>query len=339
MKDRHITLAYGSGGEKYHQLVKDVFYPAFANPYLQSLSDAALCPLYGQKVAMTTDSFVVKPLFFPGGDIGRVAVCGTVNDLAMSGAKPLFLTTGMIIEAGFPVEALQRICRSMAMAADEAGVAIVAGDTKVVDKGECDGIYINTAGIGIFDQQGQKVQLSPSLVQAGDVIIVSGEIGSHGMAVMAARHNLGFNEPIISDVAPLNTLVQQIIDIPDAVRLLRDPTRGGIASTLNEWSDDFKMSIEIAENAVPIAPQVRSACELLGLDPFYSANEGKFLAIVAKEKAELVLQKLRSHPLGANSAIIGQVIDSNPRGVYACTSIGSQRIVGMIDGEQLPRIC
>lgn len=336
MNDKHITLAYGSGGDKYHQLVKEVFVPAFANPYLQSLSDSALCPIDNKKIAMTTDSFVIKPLFFPGGDIGRVAVCGTVNDLAMSGARPLFLTTGMIIEAGFPVDELKTICRSMAAAAAEANVVIVAGDTKVVDKGECDGIFINTAGVGIFEL---PQELSPALVEPGDVIIASGEIGTHGMAVMTARHNLDFSPPIASDVAPLNSLVAKMLAVSGAVKLLRDPTRGGIASTLNEWADDIDMSIEIVENNVPISPTVHAACDLLGVDPFYSANEGKLLAIVDAGMAQEVLNVMQEHPLGEKSAIIGQVTEDKPRGVYARTSIGSKRIVMTINGEQLPRIC
>lgn len=337
MNDNNITLAYGSGGEKYHQLVEEIFLPAFDNRYLAELSDAALCPIDGQRqtIAMTTDSFVVKPLFFPGGDIGRVAVCGTVNDLAMSGAEPRYLTAGMIIEAGFPVSELKKICHSMSLAAQEAGVLIVAGDTKVVHQGECDGIFINTAGVGIADAG----LLGAAAVMPGDLVIVSGEIGMHGMAVMAARHNLGFGDDLRSDMAPLNSLVAAMMPFSHAVKLLRDPTRGGIASTLNEWAATLHKAIEIDEEAVPVSPQVRAACDILGIDPFYAANEGKLLAIVSSDHAEQVLSVMRRHPLGRNSAIIGSVTEMPRPLVYARTFIGGKRIIGMIDGEQLPRIC
>ena len=255
---------------------------------------------------------------------------------AMSGAKPLYLTVGMIIEAGFSMSELKLICQSMAKAAAEAEVTIVSGDTKVVDKGACDGIFINTSGVGVFEAD---PDLHPSKVKAGDKIIVSGEIACHGMAVMAARHSLGFNPPVESDVAPLNSLVSSALSIPGAVKLMRDPTRGGIASTLNEWSIAFNMPIMIEESLVPVSEQVGAACDLLGIDPLYVANEGKLLAVVRADRAEQVLAALRRHPYGKKSALIGEIGGAGESGVFALTCIGSKRIIGMIDGEQLPRIC
>lgn len=334
--DGKITLGYGSGGELYHRLVEEVFLPAFDNPVLRELADSAICPISSEKIAMTTDSFVVKPRSFPGGDIGRLAVCGTVNDLAMSGAKPLYLTVGMIIEAGFSLSELTSICQSMAKAADEAGVLIVSGDTKVVDKGACDGIFINTSGVGIFESENT---MHPSMVKPGDKIIVSGEIASHGMAVMAARHELSFTPVLESDVAPLNSLAAAALSVPNGVKLMRDPTRGGIASTLNEWSAAFGMQVLIEESEMPLSLEVAAACDLLGIDPFYVANEGKLLAVVSAAKADAVLSAMREHPLGEKAAIIGQVNEGEESGVYALTCIGSKRMISMIDGEQLPRIC
>lgn len=333
-KDEIITLQYGSGGNSYHRLVKEVFLPAFDNPILAELADASVADIASSHIAMTTDAFVVKPLFFPGGDIGRLAVCGTVNDLAMSGSKPRYLTVSMIIEAGFALDDLRKICSSMATAAQEADVLLVAGDTKVVDKGACDGIFITTAGVGEMLQQ-QK----PSTVIEGDKIIVSGDIACHGMAIMAARHNLGFAPAIESDVAPLNSLAAAAFAVPDAVKTMRDPTRGGIASTLNEWAESFMVDIIIDEMALPLTNQVRAACDLLGIDPLHVANEGKLLALVDATKAEAVLQALCAHPLGKASAIIGEISKSGEANVFAKTQIGSKRIIHTIEGEQLPRIC
>ena len=331
-----ITLGYGSGGELYHRLIEEVFLPAFDNEYLRTLADSAVCPIDRGSLAMTTDSFVVEPLFFPGGDIGRLAVCGTVNDLAMSGAKPLYLTVGMIIEAGFPKEDLMRLCHSMTAAAQEAGVLIVTGDTKVVEKGSCDKLFINTSGVGSLPH---GPVLAPEKVKPGDRIIVSGTLGDHGMAVMASRHKLEFTPELRSDVAPLNSLVQAAIAESGAVKLMRDPTRGGAASTLNEWADSTGRQFMIREDALPVADNVRAACDLLGIDPLYCANEGKMLLVVEAAKAEDVLRRLQGHPLGRQSAIIGEVGDSAEPGVYIDTLIGSRRLVGVIDGEQLPRIC
>ncbi len=331
-----VLPAYGSGGALYHKLVEDIFLPAFDNPILRELADSAICPVDAETIAMTTDSFVVKPRFFPGGDIGRLAVCGTINDVAMSGATPRYLTAGMIIEAGFSMSELADICRSMAEAAAEAGVLIVSGDTKVVDPGACDGIFINTSGVGVF-RAGPLPDAAA--VESGDKIIVSGDIANHGMAVMAARHNLGFEPPLYSDVAPLNALAAAAWNFDGGVKLMRDPTRGGIAATLNEWSALLGLPIIIEEDAVPLQPEVASACDLLGIDPFYVANEGKFLAIVAADQAQAVVSAMRAHPLGAKTAIIGEVGRAGECGAFARTCIGSRRRIGMIDGEQLPRIC
>lgn len=331
-----VTLGYGSGGELYHSLVAEFFLPAFDNPYLAELSDAALCPAGNSRIALTSDSFVVKPRFFPGGDIGRLAVCGTVNDLAMSGARPLYLTSALIIEAGFPLFELELILQSMAQAAAEAGVLIVGGDTKVVDQGACDGLFITTAGVGIYELERD---LGPGLAVPGDQIIVSGEIADHGMAVMAARHQLDFDPPLISDVAPLAALAAVALAVPGGVKLMRDPTRGGIASALNEWAAATGLPVLIEEAAVPIGAASAAACELLGVDPFYVANEGKMLLLTAVDQAEAVLAALRALPQGAKAAIIGELGAGGEQGVFARTRIGSQRIVGMIDGEQLPRIC
>jgi hydrogenase expression/formation protein HypE len=336
-KAGEVTLGFGSGGELYHQLVAEMFLPAFANPYLAELADAALCPAGNSRIAVTCDGFVVKPRFFPGGDIGRLAVCGTVNDLAMSGARPLYLTTALIIEAGFPLTELQSIVDSMAAAAREAGVLIVSGDTKVVDKGACDGLFITTSGVGLYERE---TELNPRLAQPGDKIIVSGEIASHGMAVMAARHHLDFAPPLASDVAPLASLAAAALKV-SGVKLMRDPTRGGIAATLNEWAAMTGLPILIEEAAVPLAPPVAAACELLGIDPFYVANEGKMLLLTATAQAKAVLAALRAQPQGKQAAIIGELgrVGEDGGGVFARTRIGSKRIVGMIDGEQLPRIC
>lgn len=334
-KDK-ILLAHGSGGRLYHQLVEDVFLPHFQNPMLSELGDSAICPFPGEKLAMTTDSFVVQPLFFPGGNIGELAVCGTVNDLAMSGARPLYLSVGMIIEAGFPLADLLLIVKTMADKAKEAGVMIVTGDTKVVGAGDCDGIYINTAGVGMLEPERD---LSGRKMQAGDKIIVSGTLGDHGIAVMAARENLAFDPPIESDAAPLNTLAEVLLKAAPGTKAMRDPTRGGVATTLNEWAQTGGLGILINEDAVPVAPAVASACELLGLDPLYVANEGKLLAAVPQAECEAALNALHAHPLGKNAAIIGTVLGEHQGKVYLSTPYGGLRMVDMLSGDQLPRIC
>ncbi|MEG1536936.1 MAG: hydrogenase expression/formation protein HypE [Clostridiales bacterium] len=335
MKKEIITLAHGSGGKAYHQLVEQIFLPAFANTYLTELQDSAVCPLYGEKLALTTDSFVVKPRFFPGGDIGRLSVCGTVNDIAMSGATPHYLTLAMIIEAGFELAELRRICVSIAQAAEEAGVSIVTGDTKVVEKRSVDGIYINTAGCGFF---APGVRPLVGRVEAGDCILVSGTLAAHGMAVLAARENLDFSPAIRSDVAPLNGLIGKLLaSVPD-VHALRDPTRGGAAMTLNEWVVAGKTDIVIKEKDVPVDSSAAAACRILGMEPLAVANEGKFLAAVPEGQAEVALAALKSHVLGRDAAIIGRVIPGQGRLVVE-TAYGGRRIVAMPEGEQLPRIC
>ena len=337
MKFDKISLGCGSGGELYHQLIETVFLPSFRNPYLEKLADSAVCPVASSNIAITTDSFVVSPRFFPGGDIGRLAICGTVNDLAMSGASPLYITVGMIIEAGFDIDELKCICASMNKAAEEAGVLIVTGDTKVVDKGCCDGIFINTSGVGEFDD---KTRLCDDPVATGDKILVSGNIADHGMAIMSARHNLGFDPAIESDSAPLNSLTAELLSRCNGIKLMRDPTRGGVSSTLNEWASATGLPINVNESSIPMAGNTRAACELLGIDPLYCANEGKMLAIVAADEAEKALSVMRKNPLGANAAIIGKIGGAaEESGVFVITEIGSKRVLGMIDGEQLPRIC
>lgn len=331
-----ILLAHGSGGRLYHQLVEDVFLPHFHNPLLAELGDSAVCPFPGAKLAMTTDSFVVQPLFFPGGNIGELAVCGTVNDLAMSGAKPLYLSVGMIIEAGFPLADLLRIVSAMAQKAKEAGVMIVTGDTKVVEAGACDGIYINTAGVGVVEADRD---FSRRRIEEGDMIIVSGTLADHGIAVMAARENLAFDPPIESDAAPLASLAEALLKAAPGTKAMRDPTRGGVATTLNEWAQSSSLGILIKEEAVPVSPAVASACELLGLDPLYVANEGKLLAAVPKQESEAALNALHAHPLGKNAAIIGTVLGEHQGKVFLTTPYGGSRMVDMLSGDQLPRIC
>lgn len=331
-----ILLAHGSGGKLYHQLIEEVFLPAFGNKHLNQLNDSAVCPVANGLIAMTTDSFVVQPLFFPGGDIGRLAVCGTVNDLAMSGATPRYLTLGMIIEADFPFADLKKICASIAEAASEAGVQIVTGDTKVVQKGHGDGIYINTAGVGELTE---ALDLSQRTIEAGDVIICSGEIASHGIAVMAAREGLGLKPAPLSDVAPLNGLAKALLTVVPQTKALRDPTRGGLASTLNEWAEKAGLTIEIEEEALPINKGVAATCELLGLDPLYVANEGKLLACVPAAAADIALAALRSHQYGVKAAIIGKVTKDTAGRLQLATPYGGTRIIDIPAGELLPRIC
>ena len=286
-----VTLAHGEGGRLYRELVEQVFLPAFDNPIINDLGDSALCPNYGERLAMTTDSFVVRPRFFPGGDIGHLAVCGTVNDLAVSGATPLYLTCSMILEAGLPLAELRRVCASMADAARLAGVRIVTGDTKVVEKGACDGLFINTAGVGLFQREPLAQRVLP-----GDAILVSGNVGDHGLAVLSARESLSFDPPLASDAAPLNGLIDCLLTAVPQVHALRDATRGGLAAVVNEWADAGGVAITLEEAAVPVDRRVRSACQLLGLDPLLSANEGKVVAALPESCAERALAALREHP-------------------------------------------
>jgi len=334
-RDR-ILLGHGSGGKLSAELLNDIFLPALGNPVLNRLEDQAIVSLNGTRLAMTTDSFVVKPLFFRGGDIGSLAVHGTINDLAMGGAEPLWLSAAFILEEGLPMETLRRVVISMHQAAANAGVPIVTGDTKVVEKGSADGLFINTTGIG---RVRDGVSLSASQAQPGDAILVSGFLGDHGIAILAEREGLQFETRVQTDSAALHSLVARLLDATQEVRSLRDPTRGGLSSTLNEISAASNVGMELNETAIPVREEVRGACEMLGLDPMYVANEGKLVAVVAAPAAQAALQALREHPLGKDAAIIGHVTHDHPRMVVMRTSLGTTRIVDMLAGDQLPRIC
>lgn len=332
-----IVIAHGGGGKLGNELVEHLFLPAFRNPALENLGDAAVLDMAGGRVAMSTDSFVVQPLFFPGGSIGALAVNGTVNDLAVSGADPKFLSASFILEEGFSIAQLAAIVQEMADAARTAGVQIVTGDTKVVERGHGDGCYINTAGVGVLRP---GISVGPHRAEPGDVILVSGTIGDHGMAIMSMREGLEFESQIRSDCAALNGLIRNVLDVAGtAVRAMRDPTRGGLASTLNEIAYASNVGIAIDEAKLPVRPQVQSACELLGLDPVYVANEGKVVFFVAEEAADAVLSAMQSHPLGQEAARIGQVTSEHKHMVVARTAMGSNRVIPMQIGEQLPRIC
>ena len=331
-----IVMGHGGGGTLSADLVEHIFKPAFANPALDRLSDSAVVSVPHSRLAVSTDSFVVKPHLFPGGSIGTLAVNGTVNDIAMSGAIPLYLTAGFILEEGFPMATLGRIVTEMAAAARAAGVAIITGDTKVVERGRGDGIYINTAGIG---EVPEGVVINPQRATPGDVILLSGSLGDHGMAIMSVREGLEFETAIVSDCAPLNGMVRDMLAVAPDVHVLRDPTRGGLASALNEIAAQAKVGIVIHEDAIPVKPEVRSACELLGLDPFFVANEGKLLAIVPRAQADAALGAMRAHPYGRDAMRIGEVTTEHPGMLVARTSIGARRVVTMQIGEQLPRIC
>jgi hydrogenase expression/formation protein HypE len=319
-----------------NELIRGLFLPAFANPALARLDDQAIVEINGSRLAFTTDSFVVKPLFFPGGDIGSLAVHGTVNDLAMGGAQPLFLSAAFIIEEGLPMETLRRVVDSLRNAAKNAGVAVVTGDTKVVEKGSGDGLFINTSGLGLVRNGGQ---LSADRARPGDRVILSGSIGEHGIAILAKREGLEFETLIESDTAPLHTLVAAMLEVTTAFRCLRDPTRGGLSSALNEIASQSRVGIELDERTIPVQEEVRGACELLGLDPLYVANEGKLVAIVAPEAAQEVVEAMRQHPLGKQSQIIGTITGEHPGLVVARTHLGTTRMVDMLAGDQLPRIC
>jgi hydrogenase expression/formation protein HypE len=341
--DDRILLAHGSGGVLSHELIRDVFVRHFSNPILDNLGDAALLGELPQgQVALSTDSYVVQPLFFPGGDIGKLAVCGTVNDLAVAGAVPLYLSAGFVLEEGLRLKTLERVVRSMAQTAHAAGVQIVAGDTKVVERGAADGLFINTAGVGIVPP---GVDLAPASLRSGDVLLVNGTVGDHGMAVMMQREGLAFGSALESDCAPLNQLTAALMDAaPGAVRCMRDATRGGLATVLNEWAEvgagaAAGVGIEIEEEAIPIREEVRAACEFLGLDPLYAANEGKVAVAVAPEAADTALAALRAHPLGQDAAIIGHITDEHAGHVVLRTPYGARRILLMLTGAQLPRIC
>ena len=331
-----VLLAHGSGGKLAAELTAQIFLPAFHNPALARLDDQAVVDLNGCRVAFTTDSFVVKPLFFPGGDIGSLSVHGTVNDLAMGGATPLYLGAGFIIEEGLPIEMLRRIVDSLRLAAAAANVQVVTGDTKVVEKGSADGLFINTSGIGIVPA---GIELSADQARPGDRILLSGAIGEHGIAIMAQREGLEFETTLTSDSAALHTLVSAMLAVPGKIRCMRDPTRGGVSSALNEIAGRSQVGMELEESAIPIRAEVRGACEMLGLDPLYVANEGKLMAIVEPALAEPMLQAMRTHPLASDAQIIGTVTDSHPGLVTMRCTLGTTRVVDMLAGDQLPRIC
>ncbi len=339
LRDEKITLSHGSGGKATHNLIEGVFAPAFSNPLLDAMDDAATFGIdgTGQRLAFTTDTYVVSPLFFPGGDIGKLAVHGTINDLAMAGAEPLYLSAGFILEEGFPIADLRRIVTSMAKAASEAGVTIVTGDTKVVQRGKADGLFINTAGVGII--RATRL-LGQTQLQPGDKVLLSGPVGDHGIAIMLAREALDIETDIESDTAPLHSLVAALLAAAgDGVHCLKDPTRGGVATSLNEMALGSEVSIGLDERAVPVRPEVRGACEILGLDPLTIANEGKLLAIVAPQMAEAALAAMRAHPLGREAVIIGTVQAEPPGMVFLRTDIGGMRVLDMLVGDPLPRIC
>jgi len=334
LKDK-ILLAHGSGGKLAHELIEKSFVKALANPLLAKLDDSAVFDLSG-RLAFTTDSYVVSPIFFPGGDIGKLAVCGTVNDLAMSGAKPLYLSLSFIIEEGLLQSELEQIVDSVQRAAQEAGVEIVTGDTKVVPKGSADKLFINTAGVGII---AEGVNISGSNARPGDKVILSGTIGDHGIAVMSQREGLSFSTKLESDCAPLGGLVAEMLNASLNIHCLRDPTRGGLATSLNELAKQSKVSIRIEEQKIPLREEVLAACEMLGFDPLYVANEGKLVTIVPAEDADKVLKAMRKNRYGENAAIIGEVRAENPGRVVMKTVLGASRIVDMLVGDLLPRIC
>lgn len=340
-----VLLAHGSGGKLTHQLVKELFLPQLTNPALEALDDSAVCligdsqgplPSAEHRIAFTTDSYVVRPLFWPGGDIGRLAVCGTVNDLAMVGAMPLYLSAAFIVEEGLAFSTLRRIVASLKGAAREAGVKIVTGDTKVVERGSADGLFINTAGVGVIPED---VNISGSNSQPGDVVILSGPIGNHGIAVLLEREKMGFVSPIKSDVAPLNHMVAAMLEAGRNIHAMRDPTRGGLATSLVEIARQSGVAIRIFEDKVPVEEEVAAACEILGYDPLYVANEGKLIALVTPDDASRVLEAMRGISYGQQAAIIGEVLPE-PRGrVVMKTRVGGTRILDMLSGEQFPRIC
>jgi hydrogenase expression/formation protein HypE len=332
----HIVLGHGSGGKLSADLMRDIFLPAFGNPALNRLDDQAALSIASGRIAFTTDSFVVKPLFFPGGDIGELAVYGTVNDLAVGGATPLYLSASFILEEGLPIETLRRVVDSMSRAAQSAGVTIVTGDTKVVERGSGDQLFINTSGIGILPP---NLTLSSTLAQPGDHILLSGPIGDHGMTILTQREGLEVDGSLASDAAPLHTLAAAIVAASPGLKAMRDLTRGGLSSTLNEIAASSRAGIEIDEAAIPVRDTVRGACELFGLDPLYVANEGKLIAIVPAAQVSAALEAMRAHPLGAEATDIGILTTTHPGMVTMRSSLGTMRVVDMLAGDQLPRIC
>jgi hydrogenase expression/formation protein HypE len=335
LRDELVTLAHGSGGKATRALVEGLFVEELSNPLLDQLGDSAVGELDGARLALTTDSFVVKPLFFPGGNIGELAVNGTVNDLAVAGADPVWLSAGFVVEEGFPVADLRRIAGSMAGAAQVAGVAVVAGDTKVVERGSADGLFVTTAGVGLVRPE---LQLGPPLARPGDRVLVSGTIGDHGFAVLVARGELRLESPLESDTAPVNGLTAALLELGPELRWMRDPTRGGLATTLNELAHGAGLNVRLDETALPIRPEVAGAAEILGIDPLYVANEGKLVAVVGPDAADEALATLRAQPLGRDAALIGEIAEGEGI-VVLDTALGGSRIVDMLVGDPLPRIC
>ncbi|TCO74623.1 hydrogenase expression/formation protein HypE [Marinisporobacter balticus] len=332
-----ITLSHGSGGKTTHKLIENLFYKNFKNDILLQKNDSSILQKMNGKVAVTTDSFVIKPIFFLGGDIGKLSICGTINDLAVSGAKPMYITVGFIIEEGLEIGILEKIVMSMAKMAKQANVKVIAGDTKVVEKGSVDKIFINTTGIGLIEDR--QLYLCANNIQEGDKVIISGSLGDHGMCIMSQREELGLDANIKSDCNLLNTLIKDILNTSKNIRIMRDPTRGGLATTLNEIIAHSNRSIVLNEKDIFIKEEVMSMCQMLGFDPLYVANEGKVVVIVSKDDANKVLDTMRGDPLGKNATIIGEIIDDNKNRVYLKTDIGGTRILNMHDGELLPRIC
>ncbi len=341
IRDTNITLAHGSGGKAMRDLINDIFINTFDNPIISQLEDQATFDLaslmqQGNRLAFTTDSYVVDPLFFPGGNIGELAVNGTVNDLSVSGAKPLYLTCSVILEEGLPIKTLRKVVDSMQLAAQKSGVQIVTGDTKVVNRGSADKLFINTTGIGVIPV---GISISAHNLQPTDVVIINGELGNHGAAILIARGELALETDIESDCQPLNNLVETILDVCPQIHAMRDATRGGLATVLNEFALSSNVAIRLYEESIPVREEVKGICEILGLDPLYLANEGKLVVVAPKENAQTVLSAMKSHPAGKNSRIIGEVISSPPGTVLLKTAFGAERIVDMLVGEQLPRIC
>jgi len=333
---KQIVLGHGSGGKLTQDLIEKIFLPSFRNDYLARLNDQAVLELKGSRIAFTTDSFVVTPIFFPGGDIGRLAVNGTVNDLAMSGAVPRFIAAAFILEEGLAADDLVRVVESMRQAAADASVLLVTGDTKVVNRGKGDQVFITTTGLGILER---PVTISADQARPGDRILLSGAIGDHGMAIMSRREGLEFEGPMESDTAPLDTLVAAMLEASEQIHCLRDPTRGGVATVLNEIAARSQVGMELDGRSIPVRESVKGACEILGLDPLYVANEGKLVAVVAPEAADAVLNRMRAHPLGRDACCIGEVVAAHPRRVLVKTEIGGSRILDVMMGEPLPRIC
>ncbi len=337
-REDKILLSHGNGGRMMHDLIENLFLKYFDNEILRQQTDAAILPVEGTKIAFTTDSFVIDPIFFPGGNIGKLAVCGTVNDLAVSGAIPRYISVSMILEEGFPMQDLETIVQSIAAEARLAGVSVVTGDTKVVNKGKCDKIFINTAGVGMIHPCGSQVALGRNIV-TGDVIMINGTIGDHGMAVMNARENFNFRSHVESDCASLNHLVCDILDHSTGVKFMRDPTRGGVATVLNELAAKIKLGISIHEETIPVSKDVGAICEILGFDPLHIANEGKVLIVAGAEESHKIMEIMKSHPLGKDCAVIGQVVAEHPGKVVLNTGTGSRRIIDSLTGDPLPRIC